>query len=140
MTAEGWRPGLFLRDVTELFGAGGIVIRTPRDAGEGRAILAETVVQPNGDIVVKMDPAIWSAPDAWQKHSERVELVVQRYRRGMRAIRMLTHWTLPCLSLPAAAAALRASASRWILWSLAPAVLGFGFRLAVRQLAKKFIS
>ena len=139
MTGEGWRPDLFLRDVGRLYGAGGIVIRTPIDAEEGRAIVAETVIQPDGDVIVKMDPAIWSDPNAWQRHSERVHLVLYRYRRGMRAMRMLTHWTLPWLSLSAAAASW-VKDKELILWSLAPVVLSVGIRLAVRCLAKKLIS
>lgn len=135
-----WNPRALLADAEELY-AGGLTVRTPPDAGEGAAILAETVIQPNGDVLLKLNPALAAGDDAWVSHMDRVRLRVEQYRFRVRALRMATHWAFLGVSIPLTAT-LWTGTRRWLFalaGMLVPVVLHVTLRVAIRFWAKKLL-
>jgi hypothetical protein len=61
-------PGLYdlLHLVWELYAEGGVTITT--SAHEGNAVLARTVIQPDGDVIVRVSDAARGDPAIWARH------------------------------------------------------------------------
>lgn len=62
----------FIEETRQLFGEGGIIIRTPPAAAEGDRLFAETLIQPDADVITKIDTAVLADPSLWQEHLKRV--------------------------------------------------------------------
>lgn len=139
MTTAALNPSRFLLDVEQLL-SGGIAIRTPMEVAEGGRMMVETVIQPNGDILTKIDPACLSGNDVWRDHCQQVQLVLNRYRNFMCGIRALTHWgVLVCFLAGAAAATIKA----WVisaLLSLIPVIVSLSLRYALSRWLKRLLA
>ena len=55
----------------DLYLEGGIEILTP-DSGKGPGVLAKTVIQPDADVIMYVSDEIFSRPDVWDAHREKL--------------------------------------------------------------------
>jgi hypothetical protein len=71
-----------LSDLRQLYTEGGIVIRTP-PSGEGEPIFAETVFQPDADVMTFISPEVLRQPSLWQEHRRQLDAFQARLRGWM---------------------------------------------------------
>lgn len=117
--------------VKELYLHGGIEIYTRCDgiSREDSSIGAQTLIQPDGDIITKVSENACFQPAIWQRHLENVEqkiFILQRFRRFLKWI----SFSIPAfLSIAYAAWTAKREAVHFDLWDLVIIGSLFGFFL-----------
>jgi len=94
---------MVLRDayetVVKLYFEGGIEVCTPDDASaekdreNNRSLLARTVLQPDGDVLMYVSQEILARPGMWQAHMEKIRGKIDsisRFRMFLKWIRLLS--------------------------------------------------
>ncbi len=87
----------FLTQTRALFVDGGITVETPPAAAPGAPVIARSLIQPDGDVLHLLSPAILASPEHWQAHRQALDACYARLgamlalgRLGFRALVLLS--------------------------------------------------
>jgi hypothetical protein len=91
--------------LVKLYAEGGIEVCSPEEkiapsqSNGDQAFMIRTFIQPDGDVIMYVSKEVFSRPDIWRQHHEKIRNKVDCIRRLRRSVKRIWIWRIILVSI-----------------------------------------